>query len=125
MNPLEHFPLMIPEVVDAEGEPLTVRSPYDDQAIATVATANAAGVEQALKNASCLFENRSRKLSVQRRIAILERSIILMQEHAEELALLAANEGGKPLLDSRIEMIRCIDSIRICIDTLRNNSTIP
>jgi len=46
---------------------------------------------------------------------------------AEELALEAAREGGKPLLDSRVEVARAIDSIRICIDCLRTKSgeTVP
>lgn len=125
MNSVEHFPLMIPEAVEAEGKPLSVRSPYNNQPIATVATANAAGVEQALKNASNLFADRSRRIPVDQRIAILERSITLMQEQAVELALRATAEGGKPLMDSRIEMVRCIDSVRICIDTLRNNTSNP
>ena len=42
-----------------------------------------------------------------------------MTERAEELALEAAREGGKPLIDSRVEAARAIDSIKICIETLR------
>jgi len=125
MNTVEHFPLMIPGATDAEGEPLMVSSPYDDQPIATVATANAAGVDQALSNASRLFSERKRRIPVEQRIAILESAIVLMQEKAGDLALQAAQEGGKPLMDSRIEMARCIDSIRICVDTLRSSGATP
>jgi len=56
------------------------------------------------------------------RISILQRLIVLMQEQAESLALEAAHEGGKPLIDSRVEVARAIDSIRICIETLRTDS---
>ena len=35
-----------------------------------------------------------------------------MEERAEELALEAAREGGKPLMDSRVEVGRAIDGIR-------------
>jgi acyl-CoA reductase-like NAD-dependent aldehyde dehydrogenase len=125
MSVIEHFPLMIPGVSEAEGKPLEVISPYDDQAIATVATANAAGVEQALNNASRLFAERSRWLPVDQRIGILERMIDLLRDHAEELAAGASLEGGKPLIDSRIEMARCIDSFRICINTLRTDAVLP
>ncbi|MFQ5760185.1 MAG: aldehyde dehydrogenase family protein, partial [Acidiferrobacterales bacterium] len=38
---------------------------------------------------------------------------------AEELAIEAAREGGKPLIDSRVEAARAIDSVKICIETLR------
>jgi len=122
MNAAKHFPLMIPGATDLNNRRLEIRSPYDDQLLATVATANADAVEQALTNARNLFADRSRWIALNQRIAILERAIALMQEQAEDLALLAAKEGGKPLLDSRIEMARCIDSIRICIETLRTDT---
>jgi acyl-CoA reductase-like NAD-dependent aldehyde dehydrogenase len=101
---------------------LQVRAPYDNSLIATVATANTEAVEQALQNAAGLFADRDSWLPVPERIGILERAIELMQDQAEELAIGAAREGGKPLVDSHIEMARCIDSIRICINTLRTDS---
>jgi len=125
MNIVEHFPLMIPRASEAEGKPLEVISPYDDQTIARVATANAAGVEHALNNASNLFADRSHWLPVDQRIGILERMVDLLRNHAEELATGASLEGGKPLIDSRIEMARCIDSFRICIHTLRTDAVRP
>jgi len=125
MNAIEHMPLMIPGARDAEGKPLTIISPYDDHPIASIATANADGVEQALSHASSLFSDRSRWLAVDQRIEILEHLIGLLDEHAEGLAAGASLEGGKPLIDSRIEMARCIDSFRICINTLRTDAVSP
>ncbi len=127
MTEVEHFPLMIAGAVEvkAEGKPLEVKSPYDDHLIATVATANAAAVESALTCASRLFADREGWIPVDQRIASLERMIELLKEQAESLALGAAEEGGKPLTDSRIEMARCIDSIHICIDTLRTDVPHP
>jgi len=121
MNSVEHFPLMIADAakVKSKGGSLEVKSPYDDALIATVATANAEAVELALAQASRLFANQDGWIPADQRIAILERLIELLKEQAEGLALGAAREGGKPVIDSRIEMARCIDSIRICIDTLR------
>jgi acyl-CoA reductase-like NAD-dependent aldehyde dehydrogenase len=43
----------------------------------------------------------------------------IMGSRAEFLAVEAAREGGKPLVDSRIEVARAMDSIRICIETMR------
>jgi len=127
MSTVKHMPLMIAaaETLDEllEGEALEVTSPYHDRLLATVATANAAGVEQALARAYQLYTDRDGWIPVDQRIAILERMIPLMQEQAEALALGAALEGGKPLIDSRIEMTRCIDSIRICVDTLRTDAS--
>jgi len=125
MGGIEHIPLMIPGTPNAEGKPLEVISPFDDHPIANVATANADGVEQALSHASSLFSDRSRWLSVDQRIEILEHLIGLLDEHAGKLAAGASLEGGKPLVDSRIEMARCIDSFRICINTLRTDTVSP
>jgi len=127
MSNVEHFPLMIADAsnMHATEIPLEVRSPYDEQLLATVAMVNAEGVEQALTHASQLFANRDAWIPIDQRIAILERMIVLLHAKADELALGASLEGGKPLMDSRIEMARCIDSIRICIDTLRTDTAHP
>ncbi|MDT8405388.1 aldehyde dehydrogenase family protein [Sulfuriflexus sp.] len=39
-----------------------------------------------------------------------------------EKAVEAAREGGKPLIDSRIKVTRAIDSIRLCVECLRNGA---
>ena len=122
MSNVEHIPLMIPGASESGSDPLEVRSPYDDHLIATVATANSKAVEKALKNAKALFDDRASWLTVPRRIEILEKAIQMMEEQAEELAVEAAREGGKPLVDSRIEMARCIDSIKICVHELRTKA---
>jgi len=127
MSTVEHFPVMIADaatVKEAEKR-LEVRSPYDDRLLATVATADGAVVEQALEHASRLFADRDGWIAVDQRIAALERTVELLTEQGEALALGASLEGGKPLVDSRIEMARCIDSIRICIDTLRTDQSHP
>lgn len=101
---------------------LAVRAPYDGTCIAHAPTANAEGVERALTNAHALFRNRDAWLSPQRRIVILDRCASLMQAHAEELAREAAREGGKPMVDSRIEVSRAIDGVRNAAELLRNES---
>lgn len=98
-----------------------VFAPFDGALIAEVETVDAAGVEQALETAYRLFRDRSGWLPLHRRIAILERTAALLAERAEALAIEAAREGGKPLVDSRVEVARSIDSIRLCVDCLRTN----
>jgi acyl-CoA reductase-like NAD-dependent aldehyde dehydrogenase len=57
-----------------------------------------------------------------RRIEILKKTMTLMTDRMEELALEAAREGGKPLIDSRVEAARAVDGIQILIETLRTQS---
>lgn len=99
-----------------------VFAPYDRQPIGEIATADAAQVEQALASAHGLFRNRDAWLPMPKRIAILEGAISRMQARAEELAIEAAREGGKPLIDSRVEVARAIDSLKLCIETLRTEA---
>nr|WP_177421380.1 aldehyde dehydrogenase family protein [endosymbiont of Lamellibrachia barhami] len=98
---------------------LEITAPYDQSPIATIDTLDEKGVDQALAKAHALFQNRDGWLTAAERIIILRRAGEIMQERAEQLALEAAREGGKPLLDSRVEVARAIDGIQICIETLR------
>ena len=101
---------------------LEVRAPFDGALIATIDTADATQVEQALATAYGLFRNRDAWLDPARRIEILRKAARLMEERAESLALEAAREGGKPLLDSRVEVARAIDGVLNCAEMLRSEA---
>jgi acyl-CoA reductase-like NAD-dependent aldehyde dehydrogenase len=106
---------------------MEVVAPFDRSPIALIETSDGPAVEQALQTADQLFRDRSRWLPVYQRIAILEKTAAIMAARAEELAIEAAREGGKPLIDSTIEVTRAIDSIRLCVECLRSQTgeTIP
>ena len=93
-----------------------VTSPYDGSLLATVSTGGADHVEAALASAYSLFRDRSKWLPVPERLAILERTILLMESQQKELAELAASEGGKPLADSIVEVTRAIDGVKLCME---------
>jgi len=117
----EHFSIMVPGANSKDGL-LEVHAPYDQALIATVDTADTKVVEQALTAATSLYKNRDGWLPAEQRIQILGKSISLMEERKEELAIEAAREGGKPLIDSKVEITRAIDGVRLCIETLRTES---
>jgi acyl-CoA reductase-like NAD-dependent aldehyde dehydrogenase len=116
-----NYALMIPGAT-SKSPALTVHAPFDRKPIGTVATADAAAVEHALKTAHALYRNRDAWLPTAKRIEILEKAIALMKERAEFLAVEAAREGGKPLIDSRVEVARAQDSLKICVETLRTDA---
>ncbi len=101
---------------------LAVVSPHDGQRIAEVETQDAAAVEQALSTAFRLFRDRRGWLPVPERVAILERTAALIEAQHEALALQAVREGGKPLVDSRIEVTRAIDSVRLAAEVIRSEA---
>jgi acyl-CoA reductase-like NAD-dependent aldehyde dehydrogenase len=115
-----HCALMVAGGRQATGE-LDVLSPYDDRLLAKVETSGLDHVDDALTTAYDLFRNRDTWISVPERVAILNRTATLMEEQADELALLAASEGGKPLTDSIVEVTRAIDSVRLCVESLRGH----
>ena len=111
---------MIDDTIPPAGS-LEVTSPFDGSVLATVDTGGADHVDAALSTAYDLFRDRSSWLSIPERVAILERTAALMQAQKVELAKLAASEGGKPLQDSLVEVIRAIDGVHLCVETLRSH----
>lgn len=110
--------MMIVTSRPAAGE-LPVTSPYDGRELDRVPTADIEHAEDALSAAHALYRDRSRWLSIPERIAILNRTAELMRAQVDELTLLAASEGGKPWSDSKVEVIRAIDGVHLCIESLR------
>ena len=106
---------------------LTVRSPFDGRELDSVAASGPEHVDDAFAVAHKLFRDRSSWLSIPERVRILHNTAAIMASQIEELTLLAASEGGKPYQDSKIEVIRAIDGVHLCIENLRAHagSVIP
>ena len=100
---------------------LVVTAPYDDSVIAEVETADALYVEECLATAYRLFRDRDTWLPLAERIAILERAADIMTSERASLASAAAREGGKPLVDSQVEVGRAIDGLKLCVEHLRTD----
>ncbi len=115
---MERFALKVPGSKSASPD-LTVVAPFDRKPIGAVATADTAAVERALATAHKLYRDRDAWLPLAKRIEILERTASLLKARAEFLAVEAAREGGKPLMDSKVEVARAIDSVRIAVEHLR------
>ncbi len=80
---------------------------------------DASRVETTLETAYQLAQDRDKILPASRRIEILEKTADLVQSKAEEFARQAAEEGGKPLVDSRVELARAIQGIREAAQSIR------
>lgn len=104
---------------------IDVRAPFNDQLLSRVEMVDKASAERALERAWMLFRDRNRWLSPAKRIEILSTTAHLMEHQAEALALAASMEGGKPLMDSRIEVQRAIDGVRTCVEILRTDTPVP
>ena len=105
---------------------MEVRDPQDDSLVDTVPQANAADMDAAIAAAVCGFE-RTRRLSVHERRAILTRAADLVAARREEFAYTIAREGIKTIREARKEASRCVDTLRISAEETRHltGETIP
>ncbi|MDR0484824.1 MAG: aldehyde dehydrogenase family protein [Alphaproteobacteria bacterium] len=94
---------------------ITIQSPFDNSVVGTVKKLTQDEANTALAKAYELSRDKSKALPHYERIAILERLATLVSQESKEFALLIAKEGGKPLIDAKVEVNRAIDGIRLAI----------
>lgn len=99
-------------------EKLKICNPFDESVIEEFPFEGEKRVLDKLEAAYQLFQDRSKQLPKYERIQILDRLAEKIQTDAERFAQEAAQEGGKPIIDSRVEVARAIDGIKIAIREL-------
>ncbi|MBI2281947.1 MAG: aldehyde dehydrogenase family protein [Bacteroidetes bacterium] len=97
---------------------LKVYSPFDNSLLKEIPFNNATDVEHALAKATLLNKQNPQGLPAYQRIEILEKLAFLISERQEELTKLATQEGGKPNQDSKVEIIRAINGVKIAAQTI-------
>ena len=91
---------------------LKILSPFDGHLISEIEWDDAKKLEDMLATAYRLTQNPDHTIPVPQRIAILEKTANLVEQKSEEFSRQAAEEGGKPLIDSRVELDRAVQGIR-------------
>ena len=97
---------------------LEITRPFDGTLIKEIPLNDANDVEKALQVAHGLFLDRARWLPAWQRIVILEKVAGIMNGQIDELTRIAAEEGGKPWADSRVEVLRAINGVKLGIEHL-------
>ncbi len=95
---------------------LKVLSPYDHSLIQEIPLVGKTEVEKALATAHALFQDSSKWIPAHERIAVLEKTAQIMSTRVEELTNTAAREGGKPYVDSKVEVLRAIKGVKIAAE---------
>ena len=95
---------------------IKVESPFDGKVLVEIALSSQADIDLALDRARKVYENQEIWLPKYERIAILEKTVEIMSSRIEELTLIAANEGGKPYVDSKVEVERAINGVKLAIE---------
>ncbi|MFY0652832.1 MAG: aldehyde dehydrogenase family protein [Cyclobacteriaceae bacterium] len=97
---------------------LKVYAPYDLSLIEEIPLKTAAEMEDTINKAYQLFEDRNNWLPKFKRVEILERIAQLMEERSEEIINTSAREGGKPYMDTKVEMARAINGVKLAIEQI-------
>ncbi|NQZ79122.1 MAG: aldehyde dehydrogenase family protein, partial [Ekhidna sp.] len=95
---------------------LKVYAPYDQALIKELPLQSSEDMHRLLDQAHDLFLDRSKWLARHERIEILEKIARLMEERSEELIKTSAQEGGKPWNDTKAEMDRAINGVKLAIE---------
>lgn len=114
----ELYKLLVPNAKPAGT--IDVTAPYDGAHLASIEVGDSSAVDQALETAHRTFADRTNWLSAAERIRILENAATIIASRFDELSLGTALEGGKPLLDSQVEITRAIDGVKNCVEVIRS-----
>lgn len=95
---------------------ISVFTPYDNQLIKELPLASAEELEAAIILAHEHFLDRDKWLAPHERIAILQRTVDIMKTRIPELTETAAQEGGKPYMDSLAEVERAINGVQLALE---------
>ncbi|MEP2550558.1 MAG: aldehyde dehydrogenase family protein, partial [Marinomonas sp.] len=87
---------------------LAVYAPFDQSLIKEIPLATSKEMNDAIDRAHDLFLDHKKWLPKYKRVEILENIAFLMEERSEELIQTSALEGGKPWMDTEVEMKRAI-----------------
>ena len=106
---------------------LRVANPYSLEPIGEVALRDWSFADRWLDTALRLHRDPQARPPAYERIAILQRAAAIMRERSSALAYTIADEGGKPLIDARIEVERAIDGVGLAASEIANlhGSEIP
>ncbi len=97
---------------------LAVHQAYDGAFMAELALQDWDTVDAMLATAARLHRDQAQWLPPFQRREILQKLIGLMKAEVEDFAVLIAREGGKPLTDARIEVLRAINGVELAIEEL-------
>lgn len=97
---------------------LKVFSPFDQSLLGEIPMDGNKEVEKALEKANSLFQDRKKWIPSHQKIAILEKVGDLMKSKIEELTITATKEGGKPYHDSKVEIRRAINGVKIASEEI-------
>ena len=91
-----------------------IKNPYSGKVVATFPVCDASDAKEALQIAEDAFR-KNREIPLSQRVAWLEDVIEGLREQKEDIARTITDEVGKPIASARVEVERCIETLRLSI----------
>ncbi len=91
-----------------------IKNPYNGKVVSTFPVCDASDAKEALTIAQEAFK-KNREIPLSQRIAWLEDVITGLHEEKEDIARTITDEVGKPIAMARVEVDRCIETLRLSI----------
>jgi len=99
---------------------IDVIAAFDSQVLKTLTVATPSQVEAAMALAFSTHKDPDKKLPPYQRIEILQKLIHLMHAQKEAMIETAVKEGGKPWIDTEVEVDRAIQGVHTAINEIEN-----
>ena len=97
---------------------IEVTSPFDGKVVGEVPFSTNEEVQAAIDLAHSTFLDHENHMPKYKRVEILEKVVEIMSSQVDELTKLCASEGGKPWIDSQVEVHRAINGVKLAIEGL-------
>ncbi|CAA6808090.1 MAG: Non-phosphorylating glyceraldehyde-3-phosphate dehydrogenase (NADP) (EC [uncultured Sulfurovum sp.] len=97
---------------------IEVTSPFDGHVVGEVKASSLNEVKEAITLARETFDTQRDSLPKYKMVAIFEKVIEIMKSDVEGLTKLCASEGGKPWMDSQVEVNRAINGVQLAIEEM-------
>jgi acyl-CoA reductase-like NAD-dependent aldehyde dehydrogenase len=98
---------------------LEVKTAFEQTVIDSIPMNTPADIEQMLVTADKVFKDKTQHIPIEKRCQILNHVAQQMKDNEDMLAMQIAKEGGKPLVDAKVEVARAIDGMQVCIEHVR------
>ncbi len=101
---------------------IQVTSPFDGKVVGKVKFSSIKEVQDSIDIAHVTFSDHRKYLPKYKRVEILEKVVKIMRSQVEELTILCAGEGGKPYIDSQVEVHRAINGVKLAIEHIGSHA---
>ncbi len=112
---VKNYPFLLDGRFLAEGEPVEIRAPYNQELLGVVFRATRAHAEAAIAAATRAFAV-TRKMPAYQRQAVLRKIADVLDKRREEFARVLAQEAGKPVKQARVELDRAIFTFAVAAE---------